>query len=45
MGAFIGKIKKNRNNEPGVVRCAKSQDGIQQKSICLKIKVNAEFLS
>ena len=45
MDAFIGKIKKKRNHEREVVRCAKSHDGIWQKVICLKIKVNAEFLS
>ena len=43
--AFIGKIKKKRNNEREVVRCAKSHNGIRQKVICLKIKVNAELLS
>ena len=45
MDAFIGKINKKRNNDQEVVRCAKSHDGIQQKLICLKIKVNVEFLS
>ena len=45
MDAFIEKIKKKRNNEREVVRCAKSHDGIRQKVICLKVKVNAEFRS
>ena len=36
---------KKRNNEREVVRCEKSHDGIWQLVICLKIKVNAVFLS
>ena len=48
MDAFIVKITKKRNNEREVVRCEKtekSHDGIRQLVICLKIKVNAVFLS
>ena len=42
---IIVKIKKKRNNEREEVRCEKSHDGIWQLVICLKIKVNAVFLS